>query len=173
MITVITSQLIWESGDWCIGGDLEVLGRIRWGDGLDQYRKTPNELRAEFKRRKADAVFAFQLRNPIHNGHALLMSDTRKRLIERGYSVSVSRQKTYSPSYIYVYTDISNIFKFSYLLFFFLYSIFVDIVFNVFPPPEPSFTATSSGRIHQKRRCSTQHKDPTASCCHERRSSGP
>jgi len=79
-------QLIWEAGDWCIGGDLEVLERIKWEDGLDQYRLTPNQLRAEFKKRKADAVFAFQLRNPIHNGHALLMSDTRKRLIERGYS---------------------------------------------------------------------------------------
>lgn len=32
-----------------------------------------------------DAVFAFQLRNPVHNGHALLMQDTHKRLVERGY----------------------------------------------------------------------------------------
>lgn len=32
-----------------------------------------------------DAVFAFQLRNPVHNGHALLMQDTHRRLIERGY----------------------------------------------------------------------------------------
>lgn len=32
-----------------------------------------------------DAVFAFQLRNPIHNGHALLMQDTKRRLLERGY----------------------------------------------------------------------------------------
>lgn len=32
-----------------------------------------------------DAVFAFQLRNPIHNGHALLMQDTKQRLLERGY----------------------------------------------------------------------------------------
>lgn len=32
-----------------------------------------------------DAVFAFQLRNPVHNGHALLMQDTQRRLIERGY----------------------------------------------------------------------------------------
>lgn len=30
-------------------------------------------------------MFAFQLRNPVHNGHALLMQDTHKRLIERGY----------------------------------------------------------------------------------------
>ena len=61
------------AGDWLLGGDIEALERIRWNDGLDKYRLTPNELRAEFKRRGADAVFAFQLRNPIHNGHALLM----------------------------------------------------------------------------------------------------
>ena len=62
-----------ESGDWLVGGDIEALERIRWNDGLDKYRLTPNELRREFKQRGADAVFAFQLRNPIHNGHALLM----------------------------------------------------------------------------------------------------
>ncbi len=62
-----------EAGDWLVGGDIQALQRIRWNDGLDKYRLTPNELRAEFKRRGADAVFAFQLRNPIHNGHALLM----------------------------------------------------------------------------------------------------
>lgn len=33
----------------------------------------------------SDAVFAFQLRNPVHNGHALLMQDTHKQLLERGY----------------------------------------------------------------------------------------
>jgi len=43
-------QMIYESGDWLCGGDLEVLERIRWNDGLDQYRLTPNELRAVFKR---------------------------------------------------------------------------------------------------------------------------
>ena len=36
-------------------------------------RLTPNELRQKFKELNADTVFAFQLRNPIHNGHALLM----------------------------------------------------------------------------------------------------
>lgn len=49
----------------------------RWNDGLDQYRLTPNELRAKFRQMKADAVFAFQLRNPVHNGHALLMQVTK------------------------------------------------------------------------------------------------
>ena len=99
-------QLVWEAGDWCLGGDLEVLERIKWDDGLDQYRLTPNQLRAEFKKRKADAVFAFQLRNPIHNGHALLMSDTRKRLIERGYSVCVLSLSDRCPEFIF--TILSN-----------------------------------------------------------------
>lgn len=72
--------MIHESGDWLVGGDLEALERIKWNDGLDNYRKTPNELRAEFRRRDADAVFAFQLRNPVHNGHALLMQVTMKLL---------------------------------------------------------------------------------------------
>ncbi|KRT83118.1 hypothetical protein AMK59_3817 [Oryctes borbonicus] len=78
-------KMVFESGDWLVGGDLEVLHRIRWNDGLDEYRLTPNELRTKFKQMNADAVFAFQLRNPIHNGHALLMSDTKKQLQERGY----------------------------------------------------------------------------------------
>jgi len=78
-------KMIFDSGDWLVGGDLEVLDRITWGDGLDQYRLTPRELRARFKEIGADAVFAFQLRNPVHNGHALLMTDTRRRLLERGY----------------------------------------------------------------------------------------
>ena len=65
--------MVMESGDWLVGGDIEALERICWNDGLDEYRLTPTELRSEFKRRGADAVFAFQLRNPIHNGHALLM----------------------------------------------------------------------------------------------------
>jgi len=65
--------MVYESGDWLVGGDLEVFEKIRWNDGLDQYRKTPNELRKTFKEMDADAVFAFQLRNPVHNGHALLM----------------------------------------------------------------------------------------------------
>ncbi|XP_045463404.1 bifunctional 3'-phosphoadenosine 5'-phosphosulfate synthase isoform X1 [Harmonia axyridis] len=78
-------KMIYEAGDWLVGGDLEVLQRIQWGDGLDKYRLTPNELRKKFKYMGADAVFAFQLRNPIHNGHALLMTDTQKQLEERGF----------------------------------------------------------------------------------------
>ena len=66
-------RLINQSGDWLMGGELQVLSRVRWNDGLDEYRLTPTELRKRFHDMGADAVFAFQLRNPIHNGHALLM----------------------------------------------------------------------------------------------------
>ncbi|KAF8406547.1 hypothetical protein HHK36_008635 [Tetracentron sinense] len=78
-------EVISPAGNWLIGGDLEVLEPIKYNDGLDHYRLSPCELRKEFDRRQADAVFAFQLRNPVHNGHALLMNDTRKRLLEMGY----------------------------------------------------------------------------------------
>ncbi|GBP75918.1 Bifunctional 3'-phosphoadenosine 5'-phosphosulfate synthase [Eumeta japonica] len=141
-------KMIEESGDWLVGGTLEVLERVRWHDGLDAYRLTPNELRTKFREMNADAVFAFQsanagagrphgalhcstyasvvlkfcstpdasesvssesvvglhvrarltigrvvlkaqLRNPIHNGHALLMTDTKRQLVERGYKKPV------------------------------------------------------------------------------------
>ncbi|XP_076929700.1 ATP sulfurylase 2-like [Bidens hawaiensis] len=78
-------EVITPSGNWLIGGDLEVLSPIKYNDGLDSYRLSPKQLREEFDRRQADAVFAFQLRNPVHNGHALLMNDTRKRLLDMGY----------------------------------------------------------------------------------------
>jgi 3'-phosphoadenosine 5'-phosphosulfate synthase len=65
--------MVFESGDWLVGGDIKVLELIRRGDGLHAYRLTANELRAKFKEIGADAAFAFQLRNPTRNGHAFLM----------------------------------------------------------------------------------------------------
>lgn len=81
--------MIHDSGDWLVGGDIECLERIHWDDGLDEYRLTPNELRQKFKSMGADAVFAFQLRNPIHNGHALLMKVRFKTMI---YSLCIDIQ---------------------------------------------------------------------------------
>lgn len=78
-------EAIASAGNWLIGGDLEVLEPIKYNDGLDHYRLSPRQLRNEFDKRGADAVFAFQLRNPVHNGHALLMNDTRRRLLEMGF----------------------------------------------------------------------------------------
>lgn len=82
-------KLILDSGEYLAGGDLECLQRITWNDGLDQYRLTPNEIRKKINEMKADAVFAFQLRNPIHNGHALLMKDCQRQLLQRGYKKPV------------------------------------------------------------------------------------
>merc|ERR1712013_278918 len=82
-------KMIKDSGDWLVGGEVEVLGRIVWNDGLDKYRLTPGQLRAKFREMRADAVFAFQLRNPVHNGHALLMNDCERQLVERGFKKPV------------------------------------------------------------------------------------
>ncbi|EPS59228.1 hypothetical protein M569_15580, partial [Genlisea aurea] len=78
-------EVILPSGNWLIGGDLLVLDPVEYNDGLDHYRLSPKQLRIEFDRLGADAVFAFQLRNPVHNGHALLINDTRRKLLETGY----------------------------------------------------------------------------------------
>ena len=43
---VCVLQMVEESGDWLVGGDIEALERIRWNDGLDPYCLTPNELRS-------------------------------------------------------------------------------------------------------------------------------
>lgn len=45
--------MVMESGDWLVGGDLQVLDRITWNDGLDQYRLTPTELKQKFKEMNA------------------------------------------------------------------------------------------------------------------------
>jgi len=82
-------ERIYEWGDFNVGGRIELLGRIKWNDGLDEYRFTPQELRAKFAEMESDAVYAFQLRNPIHNGHALLMQDCHERLLKRGFKKPV------------------------------------------------------------------------------------
>lgn len=40
--------MIYEVGDWLCGGDVEVLEPIKWNDGLDAYRLTPNQLKNKF-----------------------------------------------------------------------------------------------------------------------------
>lgn len=79
------AEMVYGSGDYLVGGDLEVLQEFKYNDGLDEFRLTPRQLREEYKKRNADAVFVFQLRNPIHNGHALLMTSCREELKSRGY----------------------------------------------------------------------------------------
>lgn len=78
-------KMIMEAGDWLVGGRIQVLQEIKYGDGLDSFRLSPRQLRDRFQQLEADAVFVFQLRNPVHNGHALLMQDTAAKLKAKGY----------------------------------------------------------------------------------------
>lgn len=76
---------IYRGGPWLMGGEVEVFGRIRYEDGLDQYRLSAQELMSAFAAKKADAVYAFQTRNPTHAGHAYLMRTSRELVKAKGY----------------------------------------------------------------------------------------
>eukprot|EP01063_Lacrimia_lanifica_P034813 TRINITY_DN6524_c2_g2_i1.p1 TRINITY_DN6524_c2_g2~~TRINITY_DN6524_c2_g2_i1.p1 ORF type:complete len:1118 (+),score=533.49 TRINITY_DN6524_c2_g2_i1:48-3401(+) len=76
---------IMEQGEWLLGGEFHRVRRVLYRDGLDKFRLTPAELLTKFQEKGADAVFAFQTRNPTHAGHAHLMKDGRKQLLERGF----------------------------------------------------------------------------------------
>ncbi|CAN0354694.1 unnamed protein product, partial [Discosporangium mesarthrocarpum] len=76
---------IYGGGDYLIGGEIELLDRIRYNDGLDKWRLTAREVRDEFAKKGADVVYAFQTRNPTHAGHAYLMKTAGEKLKEQGY----------------------------------------------------------------------------------------
>ena len=82
-------ELLKPGKDYAVGGEVELLGKITYNDGLDAYRLTAEELRAAFKAKGADVVYAFQTRNPTHAGHAFLMKDSRQKLMARGYKKPV------------------------------------------------------------------------------------
>ena len=79
-------QHIYSGGNWLIGGEIELLEKIRYDDGLDQWRLTAPEVMRAFEAKGADAVFAFQTRNPTHAGHAYLMKTSRDLLLKKGFS---------------------------------------------------------------------------------------
>jgi len=79
-------ERVMAEGDWCITGEsMTFTKRVTFNDGLDQYRMTPVEINNKMKELNADAVYAFQVRNPLHNGHVLLLKDTREQLLKKGY----------------------------------------------------------------------------------------
>ena len=80
---------IYAGGDYLIGGEVELLDRIRYNDGLDKWRKTAKELMQEFQEKGADTVYAFQTRNPTHAGHAYLMRSAGEDLRKKGYEKPV------------------------------------------------------------------------------------
>ena len=79
-------QYLYASGDWNIGGEIELLEKIRYNDGLDRWRLTAPEVMRQFEAKGADAVFAFQTRNPTHAGHAYLMKTSRELLLKKGFT---------------------------------------------------------------------------------------
>lgn len=80
------AENIWNQEDHLISGaSMEFPCHVKFNDGLDKYRMTPKQINDEKVRRGADALFAFQVRNPLHNGHCLLLKDTREKLIRMGY----------------------------------------------------------------------------------------
>jgi 3'-phosphoadenosine 5'-phosphosulfate synthase len=79
------AENIIPAGDFLLGGEIELIKRVTFNDGLDEFRLTPNEIRGEFKKRGADTVVAFQTRNPTHAAHIWLMNDARRQLLEKGF----------------------------------------------------------------------------------------
>merc|ERR1712045_751916 len=80
------AQTIFAQGDFLISGEsMEFVKRPVFNDGNDVYRLTPSEIQAKIAEKDADVVYAFQVRNPLHNGHVLLLKDTREQLIAQGY----------------------------------------------------------------------------------------
>ncbi|ETW09152.1 sulfate adenylyltransferase [Aphanomyces invadans] len=78
-------DMIQKAGDFLLGGEIQLLQRVMYNDGLDKFRLTPSELRAKFEALGADAVLAFQTRNPTHAGHAYLMNQGRQWLLDQGF----------------------------------------------------------------------------------------
>lgn len=80
-------ERIYEEGDFLVTGDrLTVIARILYNDGLDDYRLSPNAIKRLVKEKGADCIYGFQLRNPLHSGHVMLLNSTRDQLVARGYS---------------------------------------------------------------------------------------
>jgi len=80
------TETMMAQGDFLISAEsTRFFERIKFNDGMDKYRFTPREISEQIKERGADAVYAFQVRNPLHNGHVLLLKDTREQLMKQGY----------------------------------------------------------------------------------------
>ena len=80
------AQVLMAQGDWLVSGEsMRFTKRVVFNDGNDQWRLTPQQIQEKVQEKGADAVYAFQVRNPLHNGHVLLLKDTREQLIKLGY----------------------------------------------------------------------------------------
>lgn len=79
-------ERILAQGDFLISGkSMHFLRNVEFNDGLDHYRMTPEQVNKAIQDRNADAIYAFQVRNPLHNGHVLMLNDAREQLLAQGY----------------------------------------------------------------------------------------
>lgn len=79
-------ERIMAQGDYLItGAKMRFLKHIEFNDGMDMYRLSPKAIQEAIKAKNADAVYAFQVRNPLHNGHVLMLNDTREQLLAQGF----------------------------------------------------------------------------------------
>ena len=79
-------ERILAQGEFLISGkSMHFLRNVEFNDGMDHYRMTPEQVNIEIQKRKADAIYAFQVRNPLHNGHVLMLNDARQQLLAQGY----------------------------------------------------------------------------------------
>jgi 3'-phosphoadenosine 5'-phosphosulfate synthase len=80
-------QKYFNQGDYLMTGkEIKFQDKITFEDGLDDLRLTPDEIKKLKSEKKADVLYAFQVRNPLHNGHCMLLKEARNKLISDGYN---------------------------------------------------------------------------------------
>lgn len=74
-----------QQGNFLLTGkNIRFLDDVRFEDGLDDLRLSPSRIAKLKSEKGADCLYAFQVRNPLHNGHCMLLKEARKQLISEG-----------------------------------------------------------------------------------------
>lgn len=74
-----------QGGFLLTGKELVFHDQVKYEDGMDDLRLSSSTIRKVIAEKNVDVVYAFQLRNPLHNGHCMLLEDARKKLVQDGY----------------------------------------------------------------------------------------
>ena len=75
-----------SQGDFLLTGDsITFVDDVKFNDGLDNLRLSPEQIVDLYRAKGGDSLYAFQVRNPLHNGHCMLLHEARKQLIQEGY----------------------------------------------------------------------------------------
>ncbi|CAF1161399.1 unnamed protein product, partial [Didymodactylos carnosus] len=80
-------KMIMDSGDWLIGGELKVFERVRWNDGLDHFRLTPNQLRQRFYEIKVSLIKNSFLRLAVRIAQYQPVLDDDDNVLDRNKTV--------------------------------------------------------------------------------------